>query len=967
MGRPACLLRVFPLALAIAAFASFLVISPLFAQDDHGNFFTGATPVTLSGAPFVGSINDLTSQADADYFSFHAQRGTLYTIKLDMTTVGDAYIEVINSVQSGARRSPDQKLTQINNSKTIEWVARTTDTYYVLVRAVPIPNATGYYLGDYVLRVSEDHSLTDQHSDIRDADSPTEIDPGNVYQGAVSPWPNQPTLSGVQGIGDVDYFSFSVVDGVRYTIKVDLGTSEGVAITLTRLDGTILKSSDGVDNTLTWISDFNIKVYLKITGTNRVPNSQGTYILRLHSEPELEDRGHPDISGQLTVANEIRFGNAYPGAISPEDDQDWFRFQAQRGVKYTITATLGTARGVELAIWENANMRLATNAGLGNTLEWVSPDTDAPLQHHFIAVSASTQVRDVIGTYTLSVTIDETLRDRHGDRKEADGRGKTPTEVITGSTNQGAISPADDVDFFYFAGNRGVTYSVRLNSASGESAAISIENAAGEALATNLGRAQELLWTALAGGTLYIKVSQSPYAANPLGAYAITVASDAALEDRYEDDKTRGNPISFGITYQGSINPTGDLDYFRFTAERGVEYTFELTYGSIDAMSLLVDRITGGSLATAVRNLGDAANLKWVPNVPGEYYLEVSASPRASTPIGTYTLRVIQDRVTVDRHSDNATGATPMGLRSAIAGAISPADDRDFFSFSAEGGETYTIFVTPGTLEGVRFSVEGVTIEFAASNFGSGNTLQWTAPASGSYRLSVAASDKVQDPIGTYQIAIYPAGSAPPVEPSQPATPPSVEDLSLPALVAGLRTGQVGTKVQVPVFLRRIQQVASLSFKLGYDPSVLEVTNIIPGSRFADATFIQNRDTPGEVSVGIAATKDSGRDGSVAVVEFQIIGDTGDVSPLTLSGVKLGVATGSVAEFPLVGGNLRVKAPTDGDGDGDGRVTAKDALIALKAAAASRGSPGYLWLDIDKDGVVTRADASLILAMARPG
>ena len=946
----------------------------------------------------------------------------------------------------------------------------------MLVEAAPNPDENNpYHLGEYSLQISEDDAMADHYAD--DDDNATELVAGDVYQGAISPWSNKPRLAGsVHGGDDLDYFSFSASRGVRYTIEIEPGTSEGVAITLLKTrsnaDDEIVKTNGGVGHTVTWTSPASNEIFVKIGGTTRVLNSQGTYTLRLKSETELQDQ-HPE---RQFEGKEISFSNAYAGAISPAADRDTFKFTSERGVKYILTATLGTAQGVEMSIWDyTGDKRVASNSGVGDMLEWVSPDKDT----YYIMVSASTQVPDVIGTYTLTLTRLENLRDRHRNT-----RGNA-TSVILGNPNHGAISPEDDLDFFSFAAERGITYSVSLDSAAGENASVAIEDSEGEVLVTNRGGGQQISWTAPSDGDFYVSVAQASRASNPVGTYIITIEADASLQDRHGDTAASGTQVSIGTSYQGSISPKDDLDYFRFSAQRGITYSVRLdsaagedasvaiedsegevlvtnrgggqqiswtapsdgdfyvslaqasqasdpvriytitieadaalqdrhgdtvadgtqvsigttyqgsispeddldyftfagqrgsgytitaNYVTVDALSLLVNRVEG-STSTAARNFGDSNTLTWVPLLSGSQYIKVSSSPRSAIPTGTYTLRVTEDSLTRDRHSDNSKDATRIGLRNEIAGAVSPADDSDFFYFSAEGGRDYRVDLTLGTAEAVRFSVEGAAgIGFTASNFGVGNTLEWTAPVSGGYLLSVSASAQVENPIGTYQIAIRPQGDPRPPDPtptptptSEPA-PPAVEDPDKPALVVGSRVAEQGTTAQVPVLLRRIQGVTSLAFKLAYDPSVLRVARVMPGSRLAGATFIHNADTPGQVSFGLAATSDPGTDGSVAAVEFEVVGETGDMSPLTLSELEIVLPEGDAPEFPLVGGELRVETPMSGDADGDGAVTARDALIALKVIADA--SPGYEWLDLNGDGVVDAVDVDQILSLAQPG
>ena len=67
----------------------------------------------------------------------------------------------------------------------------------------------------------------------------------------------------------------------------------------------------------------------------------------------------------------------------------------------------------------------------------------------------------------------------------------------------------------------------------------------------------------------------------------------------------------------------------------------------------------------------------------------------------------------------------------------------------------------------------------------------------------------------------------------------------------------------------------------------------------------------------------------------------------------------------LVGADFKVGSKISGDADGDSRVTAMDALIALKLAS-SQSSRTDLSLDVNNDGKITIEDAQIILNMARP-
>ena len=389
MRRSVRLLPMTLLLLALTLVAFFAHQSTIHAEDDHGDYRFTSTNLSIGSGAISGMINTSDILFDVDYFSFQASRGVKYTFVLDEVTVVDANISIINSIARGNNSSPEQELTVSGGQKTVSWTARTTDTYYVEV-AGTLNNSDGsFYLGNYTLSGFEDTRFVARHSD--ETGGATLITTGNVYQGAVSPWSNQPNLTNtVDGSDDFDFFSFHAQRGVEYSIEVDLGTSEGVGIDIQTEFSGLEKTNAGIGNTLNWVSPQTSTYYIVVSGTTRVRDSSGTYAIKLNADSSLLDQ-HAQTADGATVAS---FGNAHQGSISPADDLDYFTFPAQRGIKYTLDASLGSADAISLSVLGTDGTSLASNDGVGSTLEWLSPANGT-----FLAVvSASPQVPDVIGT-----------------------------------------------------------------------------------------------------------------------------------------------------------------------------------------------------------------------------------------------------------------------------------------------------------------------------------------------------------------------------------------------------------------------------------------------------------------------------------------------------------------------------------------------------------------------------------------
>ena len=942
----------FTLLIMIIAAASFLLNNSAIvrADDDHGDYRSLATPIEIGTGQITGQIDPTNILYDVDYFSFKALRGTRYTFVLDLFGVADANILVVNSVDRGAASSSGQVVSRETSQKSVQWIARTTDTYFIEVSGTRDGIIGAALLGPYSVIGTEDTSLLDRHSEDRSGATVISID--NVYQGAISPWTNQPGLAGSNhGGDDQDYFSFQASRGVKYTVDVELGTAEGVEISIIKSNGGTEVSNGGTGTSLQWISPATSTYYIDVSGSSRFRDSVGTYSLKLMADSSHEDRHSQNHVGSTVLS----FGTALQGAVSPGDDRDVFSFQAVRGVRYQIQAALGTAQGIGLSVEGVGGNEVASNGGVGTGIEWVAPTNNL----YYVVAYGSSQVRDPVGTYSLVVDGDESLGDRHGETVNF------ATSISFGNEHQGAVSPVNDRDYFSFEAQRGVIYTVNVTLGTAEGVEIVVVRADGLAEVSNGGVGTTVEWTAPSSGNYFVAIDAPPLVRNPIGTYSIRVEPSEGLEDRHGDGRQSATTIIVGSTYHASISPLGDSDYFTFQAERGVRYSFELSYGTAAAVSLSVDKLDGGPAVTT--NFGEGTDVIWIAPDNDVYYVLASGSPRVENPTGTYSLRIRADTALADRHSGLVPEATLIILGNAMAGAVSPPDDIDYFAFDAEQGEEYAVVVELGTAEAVRLSITHTLAGFAASNYDNGTNMIWQAPVTGRYIVAVSALEQLAEPVGTYQIAVVTLNNLPaPAADPAPAPAPKLEP-SLPtgpALIAESRTAAPGRTVLVPFSLQQADGLTSLGFTVRYDPSVLELVSVIRGARLAPSSFSYDSDVPGTVRVGFAETTGFSGGGSAAVVEFRIIGDEGFSSPISLEDVLAGDNTGGRPALSLVDGQLTVGQPVAGDGNGDGKITALDGLIALRMF--KNLSPEDPVLDVDGDGIVTPEDARQILAMARP-
>ena len=183
-------------------------------------------------------------------------------------------------------------------------------------------------------------------------------------------------------------------------------------------------------------------------------------------------------------------------------------------------------------------------------------------------------------------------------------------------------------------------------------------------------------------------------------------------------------------------------------------------------------------------------------------------------------------------------------------------------------------------------------------------------------------------------------------------------------LTAESRTVAPGGAVQVPIMLDNAQNVGSLGFQLSYDPAVVQVVNVPKGALLAPASFTSNTQQPGLIIFGFATTQAVSGDGSAAIVEFKAVGAQGSSSALTLSQVEATDASGASVSVEMFGGQVTIAQLSQGDINGDNKVSALDALRALRMYVQLEAE--NLILDMNGNGRVTPEDARIILEMAKP-
>ncbi|MBM3132005.1 MAG: hypothetical protein FJZ95_03095 [Chloroflexi bacterium] len=101
---------------------------------------------------------------------------------------------------------------------------------------------------------------------------------------------------------------------------------------------------------------------------------------------------------------------------------------------------------------------------------------------------------------------------------------------------------------------------------------------------------------------------------------------------------------------------------------------------------------------------------------------------------------------------------------------------------------------------------------------------------------------------------------------------------------------EVKGDIRVPIRVEGASNVGSLDIVLGYDATVLQAMEVVPGPLAQNAMMEYNVAKTGQVAIGMIDSSGITGDGSVAVIGFERINATG-TSPLSLVSVEAHDAT----------------------------------------------------------------------------
>ncbi|MAT69340.1 MAG: hypothetical protein CMJ58_07410 [Planctomycetaceae bacterium] len=631
-------------------------------------------------------------------------------------------------------------------------------------------------------------------------------------------------------------------------------------------------------------------------------NAPGVYsgTVSIQSNDQNQNPFTFDVTGMLlpaddhgdnaSLATAVGLPAVVDGQIGHVGDVDWVRFNAVEGAQYQFSTSLGTLPDSVLRlIAPNGTSTLVLNDNsqgtLASRINWTAPADGA----YFLEVTGK---GSQLGTYELSLLVS----DDYGNSALA------ATPMNDPSTVAGKIESSSDQDWFAFDAMAGVTYNATVFTQTLPGAVLRLFDVDGVTeLVPSSGEpgnfGAQFNFTPSASGTYYVVVEAST--PGLVGSYTFSLTGD----DDFGDDAANAFALAGPGTLPGQLNDPTDSDWFEFSAVAGARYDATLTLNDVGTAGFrLVDVDGATQLMVNSASFGSPAVIEWVAPAAGVYYIEV-ANSAGTTSDYEFDLTVVDD------HGNDAPSSTLSSDPSSNAGVLETPGDVDWFALEALAGVDYRFEAVLGALGGAQLRLvdtDGVT-ELLASASPQAPSIDWTAPADGTYYIEVAADNGVN--VGDFDLLI--TGADDHGDNVANATP-----IAVPLAT----TGEIETEDDADWFV--VPVIAGVEYRAE------AVVGTLPGA------YLRVFGPDGVTEIGAAM----GVDAAPAGVNF-VANSTGDYYIEIEEFVPTGAAVGASAAAST-GGSYQVSVSAvsrlPGDYNGDQQVNGSD-FLAWQRDASSGG------------------------------
>ncbi len=630
-----------------------------------------------------------------------------------------------------------------------------TLTYNAATRKVTVVTAGG---GTDILGNIEFASFSDKTVDLStlggvgDDYTATTATAGKLVVGASA-------TGSVETAGDTDWFAVTLAAGATY--RFDLAPVTGSALTSqVRIyggSGSLLAtgtSAAGGASQLSYKASTAGTYYVSAGGTS---NSTGSYSVAATLTVAADD-----YTATTATGGRLAVGSSATGSVETSGDADWFAITlaANTTYRFDVAPAGASTLSPQVKIYNSAGQLQASGTAAGGASQLSYKTTTAGT--YYVAASAATGVATGAATGAYSVAAALVATDDYTATSATTGK------VTVGASATGNVETPGDADWFAVTLTAGATYTITLNAAGGSQLdpLLRLYNSAGALQATDDngggGGNGSLTYKATATGTYYVSAAAADSGNGAsTGAYSVAVAQVVIADDYTATTATTGK-LAIGSSATGTVETSGDSDWFAVTLAAGTSYRFDLApaQGSQLSSQIKIFNSAGTVLATGAAGTGGTSQLTYKATTAGTYYVSAGAG---NTSTGAYALAAAV-QVTDDFSATTATnGKVTVG--GATAGTIESAGDADWFAVTLTAGATYTIEVkgAAGSLVDplLRLYNNAATLLDTNDDGGGGLNarLSFKAAAGGTYYIAASGANNT---LGAYTVSVANGDTAAP-------------------------------------------------------------------------------------------------------------------------------------------------------------------------------------------------------------
>ncbi len=331
--------------------------------------------------------------------------------------------------------------------------------------------------------------------------------------------------------------------------------------------------------------------------------------------------------------------------VDPGDSFSVTTFPRNNGTASSGAFSVSFYASSDITITASDNFLGTVNVGSLNSFDWntaelnVTSFPDIPDGSYYVGwiVDSGETTTEYLETNNTGYIRSQRL-EVGGDSDDHGNNSGSATSVGVPSDTQGNIEVASDVDWFSFAAQAGLTYTIEttLNGLSDSTLTLYDTNGTTQLAFDDdggVGLASKIEWQAPVRGTYFFEVDNF---SNEIGAYIASIESSSS--DDHGDNAGAATPILVPSNTNGFIELADDTDWFSFVASEGTSYTFEARLASLEDPVLTLYDTDGTTQLATDDDSGSGLSplIAWVAPADGRYYLQVDNKADA---VGSYVLR----------------------------------------------------------------------------------------------------------------------------------------------------------------------------------------------------------------------------------------------------------------------------------------------------------------------------------------